>query len=163
MTTPSLPRGLRVVASPHSQTIAGGVERTALEGGPARYALAFDRGPQQFNVAMVLTGLEFQVWTLFLHRVILKGAVSFTMPLDSGMGMEPHVVNIVPGTYQATRLGGEMHSVTFQVEAESQAYEPTDADVTAMLELYEEYGEELPELFGRLARFALFDTRVLDF
>jgi len=163
MTTPTLPRGLRVVASPHSQGIAGGVDRTPIDGGPSRYATAYDRGPQTFNIAMVLTGLEFQVWTVFLHRTLRKGAVSFLMPLNSGMGLSDHLVNILPDSYTATRLGGDMHSVTFQVEGESQAYEPTAAEAEALIDLFVEYGADSDALLRRIAQFALVDTLALDF
>lgn len=141
-----------------------GVQRTELEGGPARYAMAFDRGMQPYSVAMKLSALQFSVWNIFYHRTILKGAVSFALPMDSGHGVADHVGNMLPGSYSATKLqGNRFYLVSFQFEVENQAYQFSDADADAVIELYEEYGDELDDLLRRLARFALVDTRVLDF
>lgn len=143
---------------------APGVAATQLEGGAPRTALAFDRGVQVFDVSFLLTVLEYSVWVTFYLRRILKGAVSFAMPMDSGYGLDDHTVTMVPNTYQAAHMAGRRHVlVSFQVWAESQAYEMTDADADALLELYEEYGDQTDALLRRLAQFALVDTLALDF
>lgn len=164
MTTPRIPRGMVPLVSGYAAGPTPGVQRTGIEGGPARYALAYDRGMQTYAVALKLSTLQFSVWNVFYHRAILKGAVSFALPMDSGHGVSDHVGNMLPDTYSATRLqGNRFYLVSFQFEVENQAYEMTDADAEALLEVYETYGDETDALLRRLARFALVDTLVLDF
>lgn len=137
--------------------------RTEVAGGAARYGLDYGRGTQQFSVTLVLDKLKFSVWTAFFHHIILKGAVTFDMPLDSGFGTEQHAVNIVPGTYSASRTGGIAMVVSFVVEAESKVYDMSAADAAGLIDLYNAHGDDLDNLLGRLAKFANVDTNVLDF
>jgi len=162
MTIPRIPSGFLPLAAAAGGTGTPGAQRTAIEGGPSRTALAYDRGMQTFNVSMLLSPLRYSVWTTFYHRIILKGAVTFTMELDSGYGCQDHDVTMIPGSYSFTRLEADT-LVTFQVETENKSYEMTDADADALVELYEVYGDETDALLRRLARFALVDTLVLDF
>lgn len=160
---PTIPNGLEPVVSGYSFGDPGGVRRTEVGGGAPRYGLDWDRGVQQFNVTLILDDLQFSVWTLFFHHTIKKGAVSFDMPLDSGMGRRTHAVNIVPGTYNAARTGGKLAAVSFRVEAESTAYEYGAAEAEAVLSLYDTYGRESNALLDRLYQFANLDTKALDF
>lgn len=160
---PTIPSGLRPVVSGYSFNGPGGVARTEVAGGAPRYALDWDRGTQAFNVTLILDELQFSVWTLFYHHTIKKGALSFDMPLDSGMGEQTHSVNIVPGSYNAARTAGQITVVSFTVEAESTAYQLGADEAEAALALYEVYGRNSNALFDRLTRFANSDTNVLDF
>lgn len=160
---PTMPRGMCPLVTSYTTGAAGGVDSTDLEGGFPRTALAYERGVQTFNVALFLTPLMFSVWNTFFHHAIKKGAITFTMPLDSGYGVQDHVVTMVAGSYSTARSGGIHTVVTFQVLAENKAYEMTAADAEALLELYEEYGERSDALLARLAQFANVDTLVLDF
>ena len=159
---PTLPRDLYPVTSPsgYSHGTPSGVERTQTEGGHNRYALSFDRGVQQFNVAMACTAGHYQVWILFFHNVIKKGALSFDMPLDSGSGLQTHSVNILPGTVSVTETDGNNFIVTFQVEAESSAYD-FDASATETILAIWEAGDDVGEFMDRLALFVLEETLVL--
>ena len=105
---PTLPRDLYPVTSPsgYSHNTAGGVSRTQVEGGFNRYALDFDRGVQQFNVALSCTAGHYQIWTLFFYNIIKKGALSFDMPLDSGSGLQTHSVNIIPNSVSVNETDG---------------------------------------------------------
>jgi hypothetical protein len=160
---PKLPAGLTPTVAAYSHGGPGGVMRTEVSGGAARYALDYGRGPQQFNVTLILDKLKFSVWTAFFHHIILKGALTFDMPLDSGFGTEAHAVNIVPGTYSASRTGGTAMVVAFVVEAESKVYDMTAVDAAALIDVYSTYGDDSNRLLDRLAQFANFDTNVLDF
>ena len=160
---PTLPTGLTPTVAAYSYGGPGGVLRTEVAGGAARYGLDYGRGTQQFNVTLVLDKLKFSVWTAFFHHIILKGAVTFDMPLDSGFGTEQHAVNIVPGTYSASRTGGIAMVVAFVVEAESKVYDMTAADAAALIDVYSTYGDDSNKLLDRLAQFANVDTNVLDF
>ena len=160
---PTLPTGLRPTVASYSHDGPGGVIRTEVAGGAARYGLDYGRGTQQFSITLILDKLKFSIWTAFFHHIILKGSITFDMPLDSGFGTELHAVNIVPGTYSATRTGGIAMVVAFTVEAESKVYDMTAADAAGMLDVYSSYGDDSHRLFARLAQFANVDTTVLDF
>ena len=121
MPTPVLPRDLYPVTSPsgYSYASAQGVHMTQVEGGFNRYAMDFDRGTRVYNVALACTAGHLLVWELFYLRIIKKGALAFEMPLDSGTGLEQHLVNIIPNSVNTTETDGNNFVVTFQVEAES--------------------------------------------
>ena len=159
---PTLPRDLYPVTSPsgYSHNAAGGVSRTQVEGGFNRYALDFDRGVQQFNVALACTAVHYQIWTLFFYNIIKKGALSFDMPLDSGSGLQTHTVNIIPNSVGVNETDGNNFVVTFQVEAESSAYD-FDTDATDTILSIWEAGEDVGELFDAIAEFVLTETLVL--
>ena len=159
---PTLPRDLYPVTSPsgYSHNAAGGVSRTQVEGGFNRYALDFDRGVQQFNVALACTAGHYQIWTLFFYNIIKKGALSFDMPLDSGSGLQTHSVNIIPNSVSVNETDGNNFVVTFQVEAESSAYD-FDTDATDTILAIWEAGEDVGELFDAIALFVLTETLVL--
>jgi len=95
---PSIPNGLKPVVSGYQFDEPGGVTRTEVGGGAPRYAMDWDRGTQRFQVTLILDALQFSIWTAFYHWQIGKGSIAFTMPLDSGFGVSPHAVNIMPGS-----------------------------------------------------------------
>jgi hypothetical protein len=163
MPNPVMPNGLVPTVAAYSMDEPGGVVRTDVAGGAARYALDWDRGPQRFQVTLILDALKFSVWTAFYHHIIKKGAVTFDMRLDSGFGTEPHAVNIMPGSYSAARTGGIAVVVSFLVEAENKVYEMSAADAAGLVDVYNAYGAGAHGLLQRLATFALVDTNVLDF
>ncbi|SIQ99714.1 hypothetical protein [Pseudacidovorax sp. RU35E] len=163
MTTPRIPRGLRLVTSNYSAGDPGGVRRTAVAGGAPRYAQDYARGTQQFRASMILTAPQYAIWTLFYMHKIGRGAIGFEMDLDSGQGVRAHVCNIVPGSYSAEPAGGRVWTITFVLEAEPSVYEFDEESASDVLELWDEVGPDLDALLRRLARFALSDTRVLEF
>jgi len=162
MTTINLPRDLYPVTSPsgYSHGAAGGVSRTQVEGGFNRYALEYDRGVQLFNVALACTASHYQVWTLFFYNIIKKGALSFNIPLDSGAGLQQHEVNIIPQSVNVTETDGNNFVVTFQVEADSSAYDFDDEATDTVLSIWETSGD-VGDFIDRLAEFVLEDTLVL--
>jgi hypothetical protein len=163
MPNPVMPNGFTPTVASYSMDEPGGVLRTEVAGGAARYGLDWDRGPQRFQVTLILDALKFSVWTAFYHHIIRKGAITFDMRLDSGFGTQPHAVNIMPGSYSAARTGGIATVVSFVVEAENKVYEISAADAAGMIEMYNTYGDSTNALLRRLAQFATVDTNVLDF
>jgi hypothetical protein len=162
MTAPAMPRNLAPLISGYASEAPAGAMRTEVEGGPARYGLAYDRGTQVFSVSMMLSPLRFSVWNTFYIKSIKLGTVSFTMELDSGYGAADHTVNIVPGSYSSSR-SGTFTFVGFQVEATNKAHDLSDADAAALLALYEEAGDGSDLLLARIAQFANVDSNALDF
>lgn len=158
---PTLPLALKPTAA-YSVSSPSGAFMTEGEGGPDRTGLLFERGPQTFQVTFVLTAEKFQVWTLFYHRIIGLGTIPFTMPLDSGFGVQPHEATIVPNSYGAVR-NGQAWTVTFQARATGKAYDFTPEQAQEFLDLYDATGEELSSIINGLYRFANIDSLVLDF
>ena len=74
------------------------------------------------------------------------------MPLDSGTGLEQHIVNIIPNSVNTTETDGNNFVVTFQVEAESKIYDFTDEGAEAILSIWETSGD-VSEFLDRLALF----------
>ena len=164
MEIPRIPSGMCVSVSPYSFGSPAGLMRTDLEGGVGRYGLSYDRGTQTFNVTLMLTLERFTIWNAFFLRKISRGAITFLMEIDSGMGPEDHRCNILPGTYTATLTSGTMYAVAFQVEAEAYStWNMTDAEIDALLELNEITDGFPRRLLDRLAQFANVDTNVLNF
>lgn len=159
---PRIPDDLEPISSGYAYQGPDGAVRSEVSGGMARYALDFDRGVQQFNVTLIMDALQHQVWSYFYHNTIKKGAISFDMPLDSGMGLSDHRVNIFPGSYSVASNGAGIWSVRFVVEAESQAYANPDAGA-ALIDIYNEYGSGTNALLAALEQFATVDSNVLDF
>jgi hypothetical protein len=162
MPTPVLPRDLYPVTSPsgYSYASAQGVHMTQVEGGFNRFAMDFDRGTRVYNVAFACTAWQIHLWELFYLRVIKKGALAFEMPLDSGTGLEQHLVNIIPNSVNTTETDGNNFVVTFQVEAEPKIYDFTEGGAAAIIAIWETSGD-VGEFADRLAEFVLSDTLVL--
>ncbi|WP_041742283.1 hypothetical protein [Collimonas fungivorans] len=163
MANPVMPNGIKPVVAGYSMDEPGGVLRTDVAGGIPRYGMDWDRGVQRFKVTLILDALQFSIWTAFYHHVIRKGSITFDMQLDSGFGVVPHAVNILPGSYTAARTGGIMIVVSFTAEAESDVYDMSAADGSELVDIYNLYGSGLNAFFDRLGRFATFESNVLDF
>jgi hypothetical protein len=133
---PTLPAGFDVVASSYGSDDPGGVLRTEVAGGMSRYSLDWDRGPQRYAITLMLDAAAFSVWVAFYHRIIRKGATPFDMPIDSGLGVTSHSVNIVPGSYAVSHTAETLCNVSFTVEAENQIYGLSDAAVSALANFY---------------------------
>jgi hypothetical protein len=158
---PTLPNGMIPIAGPYSSDDPGGVMRTDVAGGAARYGLDWDRGRQRYTVTLILDSAEFSVWNAFYWHIIKKGAITFDMPLDSGFGVTAHAVNIMPGSYAMTRESDVLIVVSFIVEAENKVYEFTPLDAQNMIDLHNEYGGQFGKTLARIEQFALYDTQVL--
>lgn len=161
---PTMPTGFAPAVAPggYSHDMAGGLMRTDVAGGAPRYALDWDRGVQRFNVTLLLDPGQYSVWVAWFHHVIKKGAIAFDMPLDSGFGVQQHVVNIVPDSVSATQ-NDTFWIISFVVEGESKVYEMTEADAVALIDLHNLTGGKIGDLVERIDKFANADTNALDY
>lgn len=162
MDEPRIPKGLNPTSSMTGGAL-GGVLDTEVEGGMPRSGMEWDRGPREFQVQMILDSQRMGIWTVFLLRVIQKGSIFFWMPIDSGMGKADHLVKLNAGTYATSKMGGDLTSVTFSVLATPNAYDYSEADAAALIDLWNEVDDDLGALLARIAQTALVDTTVLDF
>lgn len=158
---PALLTGLTPIASGYSCTDPGGVMLTEVDGGFGRVSRSWDRGTQRYKVSMQMDDAMFSQWITFYHLTIKKGAIAFTMPLDTGFGVSDHSVNIIPGSYSASLSNVTVHLVSFVVEAVSQAYDMTYAEAVDLIDIYETYLTGTDALLARIAQFATVDTLVL--
>lgn len=157
-----LPSGLQPILSGYGHDGPGGAVRDETGGGVAAYAMDWEGGVQRFNCTLILPPEQYRRWAVWYHRLIGKGVQTFGMPLDSGYGLVPHQVNIMPGSYSATR-NGTITLVSFAVDAESTVYQLGEDGAADLLDLYGVYGRGITSLFDRISLFSNGDTNVLDF
>jgi hypothetical protein len=159
----ALPPGIVPVVSPGGYSHGGpdGVAGGDVAGGHSAYAMEWDRGVQQFNVTLFLNPAEYAAWSVWFYRLIGKGVQSFEMPLDSGFGVQPHLVNIVPGSYSATHNDGFV-VVSLTVEGESKVYDLGEEAGLALVEMAFLYGGGIGLLLKAIEKFATVDTLVLS-
>jgi hypothetical protein len=157
MPLPSLPNNFMPAVTGYGMSDPGGVMETPVAGGNPRNATEYERGPQLFPISLFLEPDAFAVWTAFYTHVIKNGRLAFTMPLDSGFGVSPHVVKIVAGSYAPTRSASNLWVASFTVRSESEAYAMTAEQAQGMLDLYNVYGNEASALLARIAQFATTD------
>ncbi len=134
-----MPQGFRPKVAPYSHGSPGGVRRVEVAGGPSRFGMDWDRGPQPFRITLLLDPIQYAVWVTFYHTVIAKGTIAFDMDLDCGYGLESVSVNILDGSYNSARTGGNIVVITFAVQAVSTAYDLTDEEVEDALTPYGVY------------------------
>lgn len=158
---PTLPASLKPTSA-YSLGSPTGAVSTEQAGGPDRTGLFFDRGQRTINVTFNLTAQQFSIWTLFFERIIQLGTIPFDMPLDTGFGVQPHSVTIVPDSCQPVRAGISW-VVTFQARATGKSYDYTPEEAQALIDYYEVQGEGADELIDAIYRFANVDSLVLDF
>lgn len=167
MPNPVIPRGFIPLISGYGISAPGGVMATPVSGGSPRFALEYDRGAQQFQISFVMSEDKFAVWSVFFHKIIKKGAITFTMKMDSGTGVVDHDVNILPESYSATAIPASRHkSVTFVAVCECKVNDFSDEEAQTILDLWELYGGGTgggSGLLDRIAQFANVDSLVLDF
>ena len=158
-----IPNGFIPIVQGYGLKGPGGVRRTEVAGGMPRFALEWDRGAMQFSVAMILSATKFSVWTAFYHLIIKKGSITFTMPLDSGLGLQDHDCNIVPDSYAATRTNGQLTTVTFSIDAAPRVYDLSATDAQAMIAVWNMYGENGGATLAAIDQFANHDSNVLAY
>jgi hypothetical protein len=158
MPLPTIPAGIFFTVSGYTSEGPGGVSASEVAGGLPRVAMEWDRGVQAFRGTAICKPIEFEMWTLFYLHTIKKGAISFQMYLDSGLGVSLHNVTMIPGSYATARSSnGVDTAVTFGVWAESQGYGMTADEAADVLALYEATRETLSPLLARVATFVADD------
>ncbi len=157
-----LPSGFCPIISAYSGSGPGGVSRTEIEGGYPRYALAWDGGVMQIALTLRLTEEEMAVWSHFF-KMIRKGAEQFVCPIDTGLGMNDHLVNIVPDSYSTNRVGLGT-DVSFTVDVEPEVYQFSDEESLEILAAWElQYtNPNLNRLLKRLEISANYDVQALN-
>lgn len=126
----------------------------SLTGANFSQALDFKYAPVNLNVGLVLTPAELQQFQDFYYNEINTSASKFNMNLDTGMGVEPHVVYLLGDTLSFDGGKNPTTIVNFEVLAERTTAQ--DAPFGGGLsDLYDEYGDGLDDLLDALAIFVL--------
>lgn len=162
LTPLTIPLGLSPVVSGYGHGGIPGAMRGDVPGGFGQFGQDWMGGTQEFTCTLILTPAQMRIWTVWFYRLVRKGGLSFDMPLDSGLGLVPHLVSVLPGTYSVTR-NGDISIVSFSVEAESTLYTLGRSGAESLLAIYAENGSETSALLAAIARFAVIDSLVLDF
>lgn len=127
---PALPNELTPQVQSYALASPVGVLATEVAGGPNRYRLDYARGLQQASVSLVLDATQLSIWNAFYYKLIAKGATPFTMPLDTGLGLASHSVQIVPGSHSISSMDS-CWQVAFAVDTIASVYALSDAAVAA--------------------------------
>lgn len=108
---PTISRGYSFGASDNVISSGG-------RGGVPRQAKDYRTGPVRFNINMSLDPLRLQVWQDFYIGRIHSGSAKFNMNLDSGQGIENHIVMMAPGSIRFDGSNDPIWSVSFAITAE---------------------------------------------
>ena len=125
-------------------------------GGLPSQALDFRTGPVNFNIGMVLSQERMKTFQAFYYTEINAGTDKFTMDLDSGNGIEQHIVMIVPGSVNFNGDRAPIWSIAFTVLAESTPFQE-DPFQGNLSDIYSEYGLGMFDIFNQLEILALDD------
>jgi len=134
----------------YSYSFGGGnVNYQPVAGGISRANLKYQQDKVPFNCTFVINNGElYQAWIDWWFNISGQGTFKFTMPLDSGNGVEDHTCIAVPGSYSVT--GDFPWVIGLQVEAEKV---PTSLD-GSMFDLIQNGYYPVAPLFDRLAIYA---------
>ena len=127
-----------------------------VQGGTALQMLDYRTGPVAFNVGLSLDPLRLQVFQDFYIGKINSGADKFAMNLDSGNGIEEHIVMMVPNSIAFDGSRAPIWTVAFTIIAETTPFQenPYNGELS---DLFDIYGDDLDELLNQLAIFTLQD------
>ena len=95
------------------------VLNTPVSGGLPRIALDATLESPPFTLNFILSDLGYQAILNYYDVTLNHGANSFKMQLDSGQGIEEHLVNITPGTWKASRPSHGTWYLAFNAIAET--------------------------------------------
>jgi len=125
-------------------------------GGAPTQTRDFRTGTVPFSIGMVLDPVRMKTFQSFYFSVINSGADKFTMILDSGNGLEEHVVMITPGSVSFNGDRAPIWSVSFAILAETTPFQENQFGGN-LSDLYDEYGDDVSALLNQLAILALED------
>lgn len=149
------PSGLKpVVNQGYGFNASNNVISQQVQGGVALQMLDYKYSPVVFQINIVGSPLELQVFQDFYYGAINSGADKFNMTLDSGNGLENHAVYIITDSVSIDGSRLPIVNISFNVEAEK--IPAQDAPFGGGLsDLYDIYGDGLPDILEALEVFAL--------
>ena len=131
-----------VVNRGYRYTRGGNVHRTDVQGGLPRQARDTYYDPVPITINLVVSALGLQVFNNFLN-LISGGADRFLMNLDTGNGLEEHLVLMTSDANINTQSGVYWY-VSFTATAERTSIQDATTEFSeAITELYGQYGDGL--------------------
>lgn len=118
-------------------------------GGAPIQVLDYRTGPIEIEVTVMGGRLVRDVMSDFIYGKINAGADKFYMNLDSGLGLEQHIVQMVPQSVKFDGGQGPVWVITFTARAETTPAQEAPYG-GALVDLYAEYGDELFDLFDAI-------------
>jgi hypothetical protein len=131
-----------VVNRGYSYSRGSNVFRSQVQGGSPRQARDTFYEPVPIQVNLVVSKLGLQVFQNFLNR-ISGGADRFLMDLDSGNGIEEHLVQMTTNVNITTQTD-VYYYVSFTATAERTSIQDPTEFGDSLVDLYDQYGETLP-------------------
>lgn len=99
------------------QLTRNNVNYQPVAGGASRASLKYTQEAIPFSVNFVINnGTLYQAWVDWWFNISAQGTKKFSIPLDSGNGVELHTCIALPGTYNVT--GDFPWRISLTVEAE---------------------------------------------
>lgn len=155
------PASLRpIVNQGYSQTRASNVWRTEVQGGAPRQGRDTYFEPVPIGIVLVVSNLGRQAFLSFLNR-ISGGADSFIMVLDSGNGLEDHLVWIT-STISDTTNDGKNWNISFTATAERTSIQEDSCFTDSLPDLYGCYGDCLGEFLIEYGKYETSFPRIWD-
>lgn len=108
-----------VISSGYSFSGQSSVIKSPASGGLPLQARDLKFGPVPFNIAINVNPTGLQVFQDFYADDIFSGSGRFNMDLDSGLGVESHVVQIEAGSLSIDGGSAPKWVISFVVLAES--------------------------------------------
>lgn len=143
---------------------AGGVSRSSVAGGRGRYARSYSNSTRMFQVSFFLRDAsKILLWELFYVNSIQNGALAFSMPLNSGMGVLPHIVNMIPESLSINFIDSDIATVGFSVEAEPSSYAYVGEGGQSLTDVIIAYGDDAAIVLNQIHILANIDSNVLNF
>lgn len=118
-------------------------------GGAPLQVLDYRTGPVEIGVTVIGGRLIRDVMSDFIYGKINAGADKFYMNLDSGFGIEEHIVQMVPQSVKFDGGSGPVWSISFTARAETTPAQEAPYGGN-LVDLYAVYGDNIDELLAAL-------------
>jgi hypothetical protein len=128
-------------------------------GGAPLQVLDYKYGPVEISISIVGGRLEKMVFSDFYFGKINSGADKFIFEeLDTGLGLESHICQIVPGSLQFNMAGDPITIISMTIRAEKTPAQDAPFEGN-LVDLYDYYGDDMVPLLESLG---VFSTETLD-
>ena len=133
----------------YSFAVGNNVVQNAVGGGMPRSGLDLSVEAINFSLNFILSNYQYQILNMFYYSKINKGANSFNMTLDAGVGLEVMQCVIKKGSWKVVKPSAGYWSLSFVAIAESTASQLDDF-CDNLYDLNECYGNSLGSILEAL-------------
>lgn len=91
--------------------------RSQIAGGVGRYRKTFDNASQTVTATWTLDSQQFQAFRGFFTSVISEGSLPFLIDLIiDDQELEERTAYFIPGTFSVSKIRGDLHEITAELE-----------------------------------------------